>query len=50
MNNIKTSMAGLFERLLDPASRPNPYPIYEQMRKTPVAQLDEYYVYRQHVS
>ena len=43
MNNIKTSMAGLFERLLDPASRPNPYPIYEQMRKTPVAQLDEYY-------
>src|SRR5258708_19008956 len=43
MNPVKTSMASLFEQLLDPANRPNPYPLYEQMRETPVAPLDENY-------
>ncbi|EFH80008.1 cytochrome P450 [Ktedonobacter racemifer] len=43
MHSTKTSVASLFERLLDPASRPNPYPIYEQMLEIPVAQLDENY-------
>lgn len=32
----------LFGQILAPASRPNPYPLYEQLRQTPVAQLDEH--------
>ena len=43
MSYVKTSPAGLFQQVLEPASHPNPYPIYEQLRKTPVAQLDENY-------
>jgi cytochrome P450 len=41
MTQTPVSPKSLFEQMLDPASRPNPYPLYEQMRKTPVAQMDE---------
>jgi cytochrome P450 len=41
MTQTSVTPKHLFEQLLNPASRPHPYPIYEQMRKTPVAQLDE---------
>ncbi len=29
-------MASLYEQILDPASRPNPYPLHAELRKTPV--------------
>jgi cytochrome P450 len=41
MTQTPVPARSLFERWLDPASRPNPYPLYEQMRRTPVAQVDE---------
>ena len=31
--------AEIFTRILDPANRPNPYPLYAQLRETPVAPL-----------
>src|SRR5438876_9335851 len=35
----QTNMAGgkLFAQVLDPANRPNPYPLYARLRETPVA-------------
>src|SRR5689334_6072590 len=33
--------AAIFARILDPASRPNPYPLYAQLRETPVAPLGD---------
>jgi cytochrome P450 len=39
------AQATIFEQILDPASRANPYPLYAQLRKTPVArQPDGSYV------
>ena len=29
--------ASVYDRVLDPASRANPYPLYAELRKTPVA-------------
>ena len=44
----------LFEEILKPANRPNPYPLYSQLRATPVSkQEDSTYVvstYREIVS
>src|SRR5258708_22704125 len=31
------AQATIFEQILDPASRANPYPLYAELRKTPVA-------------
>src|SRR5262249_1083281 len=31
------AQASIFEQILDPANRANPYPLYAQLRKTPVA-------------
>jgi hypothetical protein len=31
--------ADLFAQILDPANRPNPYPLYARLRETPVASL-----------
>ncbi|MEV7614296.1 cytochrome P450 [Streptomyces sp. NPDC089799] len=30
----------ILRRILDPASRPNPYPLYEELRKTPVHHME----------
>ncbi|MEV4517159.1 cytochrome P450 [Dactylosporangium sp. NPDC049525] len=39
------AQASIFEQILDPANRANPYPLYAQLRKTPVArQPDGTYV------
>jgi cytochrome P450 len=39
------AQASIFEQILDPANRANPYPLYAQLRKTPVArQPDGSYV------
>ena len=39
-----SSAAAIFARVLDPASRPNPYPLYAELRETPVAPTgDGYY-------
>ncbi len=42
MTQTPVSPGNLFAQVLDPAHRSNPYPLYEQLRETPVAQLDEY--------
>src|SRR5215469_7034937 len=48
------AQASIFEQILDPANRANPYPLYAELRKTPVArQPDGSYVvstYRQIVA
>jgi cytochrome P450 len=48
------AQASIFEQILDPANRANPYPLYAELRKTPVArQADGSYVvstYRQIVA
>src|SRR5499427_9982549 len=31
----------LYQQVLDPASRANPYPLYAELRKTPVAREDD---------
>src|SRR4026209_2979597 len=36
MNNGK-----LFEEILKPANRPNPYPLYSQLRATPVSKQED---------
>jgi cytochrome P450 len=36
-----SSAAAIFARILEPASRPNPYPLYAELRETPVAPLDD---------
>ncbi|HEU0113262.1 MAG TPA: cytochrome P450, partial [Thermomicrobiales bacterium] len=39
-----SSAAAIFDRILDPASRPHPYPLYAELRETPVAPTgDGYY-------
>src|SRR5262245_62061369 len=30
------AQASLYQQILDPANRPNPYPLYAELRKTPV--------------
>jgi cytochrome P450 len=40
MTIARISANDLFKQLLDPATRPNPYRIYEQMLATPIAQLN----------
>lgn len=42
MIQTPASPGTLFAQVLDPAHRANPYPLYEQLRETPVAQLDTY--------
>ena len=41
MTQAPVAPRDLFAPILNPASRANPYPLYEQLRQTPVAQLDE---------
>ena len=36
MNQVK-----LFEEILKPVNRPNPYPLYAQLRKTPISQQED---------
>jgi cytochrome P450 len=31
----------LFEEILNPVNRPNPYPLYTQLRKTPISQQED---------
>ena len=39
------AQASIYDQILDPASRANPYPLYTELRKTPVArQHDGTYV------
>jgi cytochrome P450 len=42
MTQTPVSPGKVFAQVLDPAHRANPYPLYEQLRETPVARLDEY--------
>jgi cytochrome P450 len=49
MTQTTTSPGELFTKVLDPANRPNPYPLYAQLRETPVAQLnDDWYAVSTH--
>jgi cytochrome P450 len=49
MNLTMTTPADLFAQVLDPANRPNPYPLYAQLREAPVARLnDQYYAVSTH--
>jgi cytochrome P450 len=36
-----TTAPSIFVQILDPASRPNPYPLYAELRKTPVARQED---------
>ena len=45
MTQTNTAGGKLFAQVLDPANRPNPYPLYARLRETPVAlQEDGTYV------
>ena len=35
------AQASIYDQILDPASRANPYPLYAELRKTPVARQDD---------
>jgi cytochrome P450 len=35
------SQGKLFEQILNPANRHNPYPLYAQLRKTPISQQED---------
>jgi hypothetical protein len=35
------SQGKLFEQVLDPTNRHNPYPLYAELRKTPVSQQED---------
>jgi cytochrome P450 len=49
MSSTTTTPADVFDQVLDQASRPNPYPLYAQLRETPVARLDgRYYAVSTH--
>ena len=39
MAQATETAAELFAQILDPANRPNPYPLYARLRETPVAPL-----------
>src|SRR5215204_4166285 len=39
MPQATETAADLFDQILDPVNRPNPYPLYERLRQTPVAPL-----------
>ena len=41
MPRTTTDRGDLFARVLDPANRPNPYPLYARLRETPVALQDD---------
>jgi cytochrome P450 len=41
MAQATETAAEIFTQILDPANRPNPYPLYARLRETPVAQLDD---------
>ena len=41
MTETTTSPRDLFDRLLEPASHPDPYPLYAQLRRTPVAPVGD---------
>jgi cytochrome P450 len=43
MQQATETAAALFKQVLDPANRANPYPLYAQLRETPVAPLDDGY-------
>ncbi|HEY6935483.1 MAG TPA: cytochrome P450 [Marmoricola sp.] len=38
---VTTAQASLFAQILDPANRADPYPLYAELRKTPVAREDD---------
>jgi cytochrome P450 len=42
MTQLPVAPRDLFAQVLDPTNRANPYPLYEQLRQIPVAQLDEH--------
>ena len=42
MTQTPVSPANLFAQVFEPAHRHNPYLLYEQLRETPIARLDEY--------
>jgi cytochrome P450 len=41
MSQATATAAEIFQQILDPANRPNPYPLYAMLRETPVAPLDD---------
>src|SRR5215210_496751 len=41
MTRTTTTRGELFTRVLDPANRPDPYPLYARLRETPVAPQDD---------
>ena len=44
MTQVTETAAELFTQILDPANRPDPYPLYARLRETPIAPLaDGYY-------
>jgi cytochrome P450 len=43
MTQMTETAAELFAQILDPANRPNPYPLYARLRETPVAPLADGY-------
>src|SRR5918993_5935501 len=44
MTQMTETAAELFAQILDPANRPDPYPLYARLRETPIAPLaDGYY-------
>ena len=41
MTRTTATKGGLFAKVLDPANRPDPYPLYARLRETPVALQDD---------
>jgi cytochrome P450 len=41
MTRTTATRGGLFAKVLDPANRPDPYPLYARLRETPVALQDD---------
>jgi cytochrome P450 len=41
MSQATATAAEIFAQIMDPANRPNPYPLYAQLRETPVAPLGD---------
>ncbi|GCE28902.1 cytochrome P450 [Dictyobacter alpinus] len=41
MSQVASNSTELFAQVMDPANRANPYPLYERLRATPVARLDD---------
>ena len=41
MSQMTTDRGDLFARVLDPANRPDPYPLYDRLREPPVSLQDD---------